>query len=164
MFILPRTIPSTLLNKENHMAETLSSDWLAARLNDRTRRGIATEAGALIRSGAIPVGVKLPPVREIALALGVTPATVSAAWSELRRFKVISGQGRTGMWVCGDKLTPRPQRFEEVGNFGAHALDLAWPSPDPALLPPLSEALLHGAATAHLNSYERVPILESLQQ
>jgi DNA-binding transcriptional MocR family regulator len=146
------------------MAETLSSEWLAAHLNDRTRRGIATEAGALIRSGAIPVGVKLPPVRELAVALGVSPATVSAAWSELRRFKVISGQGRTGMWVCGDKLTPRPQRFEEVGNFGAHALDLTWATPDPALLPPLGEALLHGAAAADLNSYERVPIVASLQQ
>jgi DNA-binding transcriptional MocR family regulator len=146
------------------MSDLVSSTWLAARLADRSTRGIATETGALIRSGAIAVGMKLPPVRDLALALGVSPATVSAAWSELRRFKVISGRGRTGIWVCGDKVTPRPLRFEEIGNFGARSLDLSLAAPDPALLPPLEEALRHGARAAQLNSYERVPILETLRQ
>lgn len=141
----------------------LSTAWLAAHLADRSIRGIATETGALIRSGAIPVGIKLPPVREIAEALGVSPATVSAAWSELRRFKVIQGRGRTGMWVCGDKLSPRPLRFEEVGNFGAEALDLTLAIPDPALLPPLAEAMRRGAGASDLNSYQRVPIQPALR-
>ncbi|MBF9231933.1 aminotransferase-like domain-containing protein [Microvirga alba] len=145
------------------MTNTLAIGWLTARLHDRTMRGIALETGALIRSGAIPVGVQLPPVRELAQALGVSPATISSAWSELRRHKVISGRGRNGVWVSGDKITPRPQRFENIGNFGDHVIDLSVAAPDPALLPPLSEALQHGAKAAKLNSYQRIPISDSLR-
>lgn len=144
------------------MTETVSAEWLADRLKDRTMRGIATETGALIRSGAIAVGAKLPAVRDLAFALGVSPATVSTAWSELRKFRVIGGRGRTGIWVLGDKTHPRPIRYHEVGNYGAGALDLSLAVPDPALLPPLEEALRRGARAAGLNSYERVPILGSL--
>jgi DNA-binding transcriptional MocR family regulator len=141
----------------------LAIEWLAARLSDRTMRGIAVETSALIRSGAIPVGTQLPPVRGLAEALGVSPATVSSAWSELRRYKVISGRGRAGIWVCGDKTAPRPSRFEDIANFGEHVLNLSAAVPDPALLPPLGEALRHGTAAAELNSYQRVPILGALR-
>lgn len=145
------------------MTEFFSTAWLKDRLTERTMRGIAVETSALIRSGAIPVGTQLPPVREIARALGVSPATISSAWSELRRHNVISGRGRNGVWVCGDKTAPRPSRFENIGNFGEHVIDLTVAVPDPALLPPLGEALLHGAEVAMLNSYLRVPILDSLR-
>ncbi|HWK47172.1 MAG TPA: aminotransferase class I/II-fold pyridoxal phosphate-dependent enzyme [Stellaceae bacterium] len=144
------------------MTDLISAQWLTSHLTDRTTRGIATTTGALIRSGAIAVGMKLPAVRELALALGVSPATISAAWSELRKFKVISGRGRTGIWVCGDRVTPRPLRYEEVGNYGARVLDLSSAAPDPALLPALAEALRYGANAVGLNSYERVPILDGL--
>ncbi|NIX76663.1 PLP-dependent aminotransferase family protein [Microvirga terricola] len=146
------------------MTNTLSIEWLAERLQDRTTRGIALETSALIRSGAIPVGIQLPPVRELAQALGVSPATISSAWSELRRHKVISGRGRTGVWVSGDKIAPRPQRFENIGNFGDHVIDLSVATPDPALLPPLEEALSHGAKTGRLNSYQRIPITDALRE
>ncbi|MGO4573651.1 aminotransferase-like domain-containing protein [Microvirga sp. 2TAF3] len=146
------------------MTETLEAEWLAAHLGDRTMRGIALETSALIRSGAIPIGTQLPPVRDLAHALNVSPATISAAWGELRRHKVIGGRGRNGVWVCGDKIAPRPSRFENIGNFGEHVIDLTVAVPDPALLPPLGEALARGAAAEKLNSYLRVPILDSLQR
>src|SRR5262245_1795170 len=95
---------------------SLAVDWLAAHLQDRSQRGIAIESSALIRSGAIPVGAQLPPVRVLARALGVSPATVSAAWSELRRFNVIAGRGRTGMRVSGTRAAPHPARFEQIGR------------------------------------------------
>src|SRR5260221_665563 len=146
------------------MAETLSVDWLETHLTDRTMRGIDIAMSALIRSGAIPVGTQLPPVRDVAQALGVSPATISTAWGELRRFKVVAGRGRNGVWVCGNQATPRPMRFERIGNFGDHVRDLTLSVPDPALLPPLEEALRHGAAAEKLHSYQRVPILPSLQR
>lgn len=143
--------------------QDVSVEWLAERLQDRTMRGIALETSALIRAGVLPVGSKLPPVRDLARVLGVSPATVSSAWSELRRHKAITGRGRGGVWVSGDKVAPRPSRFESVGNFGDGIIDLTAAVPDPALLPPLEAALRHAASSADLNNYRRDPILPALR-
>jgi len=150
-------------NKMRMDSKTLIT-WLAERLNDLSIRGIALETTALIRSGAIPVGTQLPPVRELAQALGVSPATISGAWGELRRYQVISGRGRNGVWVSDNKFSARPIRFETVGNFGRHVLaDLTGAVPDPALLPDLTQALQHGLHAPELNSYEREPISQALR-
>src|SRR5476649_845044 len=148
---------------ENSPEKTLDAQWLATQLQDRSMRGIAIETAALIRSGVIEIGTHLPAVRELAQALGVSPATVSAAWGQLRRQKVIAGRGRNGVWVCGDMLSPRPARFEKIGNFGEHIIaDLALSSPDPALLPELHEAMQHGVSADNLNSYQREAIAPAL--
>ncbi len=145
------------------MSKTFDAEWFAGRLGDRTIRGIARETGALIRSGALPVGSKLPPVRDLAYVLGVSPATVSQAWSELRRHKIIGGRGRNGAWVMGDRFAARPERHLSVGNYGPDVLNLAIAEPDVALLPSLKDALAHGALAENLNSYERVRILPELE-
>ena len=146
------------------MHQKLTAAHLAESLKGLATREIVTEMAALIRSGAIPMGVQLPPVRELAQELGVSPATVSAAWSELKRSKVIAGRGRNGIWVCGNKPSPRPVRFESVGNFGKLIVtDLTYASPDPALLPDMRQALLEGLKTPELNSYQRSPITPSLR-
>ena len=147
------------------MDNQLPIAWLVQRLSDFTTRGIALETTALIRSGAIAVGTKLPAVRELAEALGVSPATISGAWSELRRYQVITGRGRNGVWVSDNKFSARPVRFETVGHFGTHIVaDLTSAVPDPALLPDLSQALLEALRTPELNSYEREPILPALRE
>ena len=147
------------------MEKQIAVAWLAQRLKDITLRGIALETTALIRSGAIPVGSKLPAVRELAQALGVSPATVSGAWSELRRYQVISGRGRNGVWVSANRFSARPVRFETVGHFGEHIVaDLMSAVPDPELLPDLSKALRHGLRAPDLNSYEREPISRALRE
>jgi DNA-binding transcriptional MocR family regulator len=146
------------------MHQKLAAAHLAESLKSRATREIAVEMAALIRSGAIAVGTQLPAVRELAQALGVSPATISAAWSELKRNRVIDGRGRNGVWVCGNKPSPRPARFENVGNFGKLTVtDLTYAAPDPALLPDLSLALQHGAGTPQLNSYRRDPITDALR-
>ncbi|MBZ6075905.1 PLP-dependent aminotransferase family protein [Microvirga puerhi] len=142
---------------------TFDADWLAMRLRERTARGIAVETSTLIRSGALPIGARLPTVRDLAFKLGVSPATVSEAWSELRRQKMISGRGRTGIWVFGNTVTPRPARMGSVGHFGAEVLDLSLAVPDQDLLPSLEGALSHAARAENLNSYERTPILSELR-
>ena len=60
-------------------------------------------------------------------------------------------------------LSPRPARFEKIGNFGEHIIaDLALSSPDPALLPELHEAMQHGVSADNLNSYQREAIAPAL--
>jgi DNA-binding transcriptional MocR family regulator len=139
------------------------ADWLAERLKERTARGIAVETSALIRSGALPIGARLPTVRALACKLGVSPATISQAWSDLRRQKMISGRGRTGARVFGNTVAPQPARMGSVGHFGKGVLDLSVAAPDRDLLPALSDALSYGAQAENLNSYERTPILPELR-
>ena len=144
------------------MTENRDAQWFAKNLTDRTIRGIALETRALIRAGALPVGTKLPPIRDLAFVLGVSPATISEAWSELRRQKIISGRGRTGTWISGDRFIAKPHRLGSSGNYGEGILNLTASVPDPRLLPPLAEAMAYGASTENLNSYERNRIVPEL--
>lgn len=121
------------------------------------------ETSALIRAGALPVGAKLPPIRDLAFSLGVSPATISEAWSELRRQKIITGRGRNGTWVSGDRFIAKPERLASSGNYGAEVLDLTMAVPDRTLLPRLEKALAYGALAENLNSYERNRILPELE-
>ena len=145
------------------MGEPVSPAWFAERLSSRTSRGIAVETSALIRSGELPVGGKLPPIRELAFELGISPATVSTAWSVLRRQKIIVGRGRNGSWVSGDRFVAKPERLASSGDYGTGVLNLARAVPDPSLLPPLAKALVHGASAEKLNDYERNRILPELE-
>ncbi|RXT52588.1 GntR family transcriptional regulator [Bosea sp. Tri-44] len=146
------------------MTDEPDASWLASRLTQRTARGLALDLSQMIRSGVLPVGTRLPTVRELAFRLGVSPGTVSEAWSELKRQKIVSGRGRGGAWVSGDNATPRPTRMASVADFGPDALDLSLAVPDAALLPPLREALAQAASAENLNSYERTPILPALRE
>jgi DNA-binding transcriptional MocR family regulator len=76
---------------------------------------------------------------------------------------MISGRGRTGTWVFGNTVTPRPARMGSVGHFGEEVLNLSLAVPDRSLLPPLTLALAHAARAENLNSYERTPILNELR-
>ncbi|AYD04269.1 PLP-dependent aminotransferase family protein [Neorhizobium sp. NCHU2750] len=145
------------------MSDAYDSIWFAEKLSDRTIRGIALETSALIRAGALPVGAKLPAIRDLAFSLGVSPATISEAWSELRRQKIITGRGRNGTWVSGDRFIAKPERLASSGDYGAGALDLTMAVPDPVLLPTLEKALVYGASAQDLNSYQRSRILPELE-
>lgn len=146
------------------MAESKDAQWFAEKLTDRTIRGIALETRALIRAGALTVGEKLPPIRDLAFALGVSPATISEAWSELRRQNIISGRGRNGTWVSGDRFVAKPNRLGSSGNYGEGILNLTAAVPDTRLLPPLAKAMAYGASAENLNSYERNRILPELEE
>lgn len=145
------------------MATDFSSQWFADHLEDRTTRGIARDMAALIRRGTLPVGTKLPPIRDLAYMLSISPATISEALSELRKLKIIHGRGRNGTWVCGDHFAAKPQRLMSFGNYGTDVLDLSMAIPDVSLLPSLEKALQHGAGASSLNSYHRARILPELE-
>lgn len=136
--------------------------WLAGQLNGRSARAIANSVSALIRSGELSIGTSLPTTRELARELGISPATVSEAWKNLRRQRIIEGSGRRGTRVCANVGAARPERLASVADYGVGVIDLARAVPDTRLLPPLEPALIAGANAAGLNSYDRERILPEL--
>ena len=145
------------------MTQSVDLEWLSQQITDASVKGITHAASTLIRDGQIAVGMQMPAVRELAERLGVSPATVSAAWAQLKKQKVLAGKGRSGVWVSGNSVMPRPIRFEKIGNYGENIqASLAMASPDPTLLPDLRRAMLAGIASPQLNSYQREAISPQL--
>ena len=145
------------------MSSRIDAEWFAQQIGSRSIQGIAIETGALIRAGILQVGSRLPSVRDIAFHMGVSPATLSEAWSELRRQKILTGRGRNGTWVSGDRFVAKPERLASSGDYGGNVVDLTLAVPDTALLPALGKALLHGAEAEGLNSYKRSRIIPELE-
>jgi DNA-binding transcriptional regulator YhcF (GntR family) len=68
---------------------------------------VRTQIADQARSGAIPVGTRLPTVRQLADELGVAPGTVARAYKELEADRVIETRGRNGTFIAagGDAVT-----------------------------------------------------------
>jgi len=140
-----------------------SAGELADRLPETSARGIAAAMTDLIRSGELAPGASLPTVRALAARLGVSPGTVAEAWATLRKHRMITTLGRRGSMVSGPPTIAHPVRFERLGDLGDRLTqDLAIAAPDPALLPPLEEALLAGVRTPRLNDYSRTAVTPAL--
>lgn len=144
-----------------------SLDLIRSQAEDLTARGIAETVTGLIRSGRVGAGDRLPTVRDLAQSLGVSPATVAAAWRQLRTDELIETNRRGGSVV---KAAPPPLRAARrtEGLFGAvrggrFHTDLSRILPDRALLPPLARALEHAAGTDDLHRYLAEPIQPALR-
>ncbi|WP_338688091.1 aminotransferase class I/II-fold pyridoxal phosphate-dependent enzyme [Streptomyces acidiscabies] len=103
-----------------------------------------------VGEGALEPGQLLPPMRELAVTLGVNPNTVAAAYRILRERGVIETQGRRGSRVRARPATTGRERA--VVSVPVGVRNLADGNPDPALLPALGPAFV--AATAG-----RAPVL-----
>jgi DNA-binding transcriptional MocR family regulator len=105
-------------------------------ISGRTAVNIARSVEAAVASGKIRSGERLPVVRDLAKRLGVSPATVAAAYRILQERGVTLAQGRRGTRVRpaspAAPIPPPPPRG--VRN-------LAGGNPDPALLPDLRRPL-----------------------
>jgi DNA-binding transcriptional MocR family regulator len=97
----------------------------------RTAKEISASAEAGVRSGQLAPGDHLPPVRELAGLLGISPTTVAAAYSDLRRRGLTTGTGRAGTRIRG--APPVSSRVYLSAPAGTR--DLITGSPDPDLLP-----------------------------
>lgn len=140
----------------------MTAAWLAAQIQDRSASGIASEVSQLINTGDLQVGTRLPSVRELAAHLRVSPATVSAAWSTLKRFGSVESRGRAGTRVLGPQ-SPHPRRWSSEGMARERTkLDMGLSVPDPALLPPVAH-YIWPEEIASLHQYKRVPIHEPLE-
>ena len=114
----------------------------------------ASSAEELVRSveagvarGALAPGQRLPSVRRLAAQVGLSPATVAAGLSELRRRGVVLSEQRRAT-----RITPAPpiSAPPTIVPVPTGARDLSRGNPDPALLPGISRALAHASARIHL--------------
>ncbi len=135
---------------------------VALAIEERTPRGIATGIARLITTGDLAPGDRLPTVRELAVDLGVSPATVSHAWQTLATAGLITSRGRSGSFVRSVPREWLPRRYQ--GLDGAHEarLDLSRGTPDPELLPPLGPALARMSGLADTQSYTQKPDIPEL--
>ncbi|MGH9137698.1 MAG: aminotransferase class I/II-fold pyridoxal phosphate-dependent enzyme [Acidimicrobiales bacterium] len=136
---------------------------IVGAIEDRSARGIAAALGRLIRAGELPVGTRLPTVRVLARALGVSPTTVNEAWRSLAVAGAIETRGRNGSYVTADARGAEPIRFWRLAGAAGHfARDLSAGIPDPALLPPLGPALARIDGQPPLSGYLDNPVLPEL--
>ncbi len=145
------------------MNHTFGHD-LSSEIQDRSARGIAAAVGRLITSGALPVGERLPTVRELATSLGVSPTTVSEAWQTLAAVGAIDARGRQGTFVRERTGPVTPRRYRRVTEGPGHfALDLSTGTPDPALLPDLGPVIARVNRQSLTSSYLDHPVLPELE-
>jgi DNA-binding transcriptional MocR family regulator len=99
----------------------------------RNASEISRDVETALREGRVAPGVPLPPVRELAAELGLSPVTVAAAYRVLREKGIARGNGRAGTRITGaPPIGPRPPLAVPAG-----VRNLLAGSPDPALLPEL---------------------------
>ncbi len=133
------------------------ADILVGRHMPPTAKNLASAVGQLAREGVLADGELLPPVRELAAMLRISPATVSAAWSQLRERGLIEGRGRGRVHVIWAAPLPRDPRPVTQGVVDARLL-----LPDPLLVPTLDESLQFATRFTSAADYDDAPILPAL--
>jgi DNA-binding transcriptional MocR family regulator len=132
-------------------------------IEQRTPAGIAAALGRMIASGRLVAGDRLPTVRELAGALGVSPATVSHAWQALGSVGLIVSKGRSGTFVREQPPHWLPARSQSLaGHPHPSRIDLSRGTPDPNLLPELGPALSRVSERAVTPSYQDLPVIPEL--
>ncbi|MBW4031840.1 MAG: PLP-dependent aminotransferase family protein [Acidobacteria bacterium] len=135
---------------------------VALAIEERSPQGIATGIARLITSGDLVAGDRLPTVRDLAVDLGVSPATVSHAWQTLASAGLITSRGRSGSFVRSAPREWLPRRYRDLGASHEARLDLSRGTPDPDLLPVLGPALSRISARADTQSYQQLPDIPEL--
>lgn len=136
---------------------------IVARTEERTAAGIALAIGALIGEGVLGPGDRLPTVRALAAALGVSPNTVSDAWRILQSHSAITTDRRRGTTVRSTKAGIEGRYWQVPVAPGTIDLDLSTGTPDSTLLPPIGP-VLHGLhANVEVTSYVDPPLLAGLE-
>ena len=110
-------------------AATARGLWLPRRLDSGKPLYLAI-ADALerdVHAGALPVGAKIPPQRDLAAALGVNLSTVTRAFSECRRRGLIRGTVGRGTVVTADPGASMPGLPEAEPTGGLTEMGLVHP-------------------------------------
>jgi DNA-binding transcriptional MocR family regulator len=146
-------------------AAEVSVDALAAAVDDASARGIAAAIGRLVSNGTLSPGDRLPTVRRLSKALGVSPTTVSEAWQTLARVGAIDARGRQGTFVRTPTGPDTPRRYRRVTEGPGHfAIDLSTGTPDPDLLPDLGPVVARVSRQSLTSSYLDRPVLPELEE
>ena len=137
---------------------------IESRMDQPTAKGLATAVSRTIRDGVLRPGDKLPPIRELAHELALSPTTVSASWGLLARAGTLRTEGRRGT-VVADVSAPREGRYRQaLEHQTGFALDLSTGVPDERLLPGLGRALRAVTTAGTPRSYLDDPVLPELAE
>lgn len=138
---------------------------LESIIDDRSAKGIAAAIGRLVSSGELQPGHRLPTVRELSRALGVSPTTVSEAWQTLAQVGAIDARGRRGTFVRHRTGPESPRRYRQITEGPGHfAIDLSTGTPDPALLPDLGPVIARVSRHQLTSSYLDHAVLPGLDE
>jgi DNA-binding transcriptional regulator YhcF (GntR family) len=89
---------------------------------------IRGQVATLIATGALPVGQRLPTIRQLAADLGLAGGTVARAYRELEREGFITSRGRHGTFVADRPAASKKEReralIEAAGAFATQAAQL----------------------------------------
>ncbi len=72
---------------------------------------IRTQIADQARTGTLPVGTRLPTVRDLAEQLGVAPGTVARAYKELEADRVVETRGRNGTFIAAGEDAATREAF-----------------------------------------------------
>lgn len=114
------------------------NDAIQKYINERSAVKIAEGIEAAVDAGEMPAGTPLPTVRGLATTLGVSPATIAAAYKTLALRGVCVADGRRGTRISGRSPSSHPR---PAATLPPGIRDLAFGNPDPALLPGMAEVL-----------------------
>ncbi|QXC61208.1 aminotransferase class I/II-fold pyridoxal phosphate-dependent enzyme [Aquihabitans sp. G128] len=138
-------------------------DDMVAAIDNRSAQGIAAAIGRMVSAGELPVGDRLPTVRELSKALGVSPTTVSEAWKTLAAVGAIDPRGRLGTFVRQPPGPGGTHRYRRITDGpGRFDLDLSTGFPDVGLLPDLRPIVADVSRQSLTSSYLDRPVLPEL--
>ena len=138
---------------------------ITGAVDDRSARGIAAAVSRLVTAGELPVGARLPTVRDVARELGVSPTTVSEAWRSLSRAGAIQTRGRSGSFVAAPVLPRQRLRYAQLGGLlSGVAQDYSTGVPDHDLLPSVTESLKRVGDARLTTSYLDAAVLPPLER
>ncbi|MGN6608021.1 MAG: GntR family transcriptional regulator [Jatrophihabitans sp.] len=108
---------------------------------EQVRSQLATQ----IRSGRLPVGTRLPTVRQLAVDLGLAVNTIARAYRELETADLVETRGRAGTFVCAadaahERAFAAARAYADVVAASGLSIDEA--------IAMLRSALAPGSATA----------------
>ena len=82
---------------------------------------IRAQVATMVATGVLPVGTRLPTIRQLSRDLGLAGGTVARAYRELEAAGVIVTRGRHGSFVTGPDGDPRRRVAEEALAEAARA-------------------------------------------
>ena len=82
---------------------------------------VRAQVATMVATGVLPVGTRLPPIRQLSNDLGLAGGTVARAYRELEAAGVIVTRGRHGSFVAEPDGDPRPHVSDEALAEAARA-------------------------------------------
>jgi DNA-binding transcriptional MocR family regulator len=110
-------------------------------IRGRSAAAIAESIESALQSGKLTTGDRLPPIRDLAKTLRVSPVTVASAYRLLRGRGLATGGRRRGTAVHAVSFGSSSPVTASRSSAGL--IDLATGNPDPVLLPSLELGLGH---------------------